>query len=365
MENNLELELILKEINKGLKFGEQFILASQCPEEKVIPTGSLGLDIALGSGGWRMGRFTEIYGPESVGKSFLSLLSIKEAQKMFPDKIAVYYDTEHSFNAQMAENLGLDLNRVLVNKQNSAKFIFGSMIKMLESGKVSIVVVDSIASILTDTEEDKQENVEKTPIGSLARVLSQAMKKVTPVLAKSDTVVLLLNQIREGGVVYGPKEMETPGGRALRHGVDVRVQLNFAVASDKKKKSDDDEKISFTPRSSTRAVYYDESGKVIGARIHAVVRKNKRGPMFNWAVYDAYWQKGICREAEIIDLATMYGIIAVTNGWYSYNGQRFAHGREQAIKKLTDDKELSTELERLILESAGIKRKVGEVDGEN
>lgn len=344
----IEIEELIKEINTGLSIGEKFIKATEQPRDKVIPTGSFSLDIALGTGGWRMGHFSEIYGPEGTGKSFLSLLTIKEAQKIFPDKYIIYYDAEHSFNLQMAQNLGINLDKVLINKMNNAKKIFSSMLKFLESGEVSLIVVDSVASIVTESEEDEQANVEKVMVGSLARVMSQVVKKVSPVLSGCDTVVLLLNQIRESINPYGGG-MDSPGGNALKHMTVARVQLNFASALDTI-----EDKITLSPRSGNKALILDDYGRAIGARIHAVVKKSKGGPRNSSAFYDAYWLYGICHEGEVIDLAVLYNIVDLVNKWYSYNGQKFAHGRKQAIKKLVEDKELCIELKKKILEKVGI-----------
>jgi recombination protein RecA len=354
-EKNTELDVLLKEVNRILEQDEQFFLASKQPEGttvRVIPTGSFSLDIALGIGGWPVGCFNELYGQESVGKSFLALMSIKEAQKLFPDKFALYIDAEQSLNPQLAQQLGVNLDRLLISRTNSARKAFGSLTKWLESGAVSFVVVDSIASLITENEEDEQENVEKAQVGSLARVMNQVARKLTALVARSGATVLLLNQIREKiNMGYGSSDVTTPGGHALLHSVSTRVFLNFASST-----NTINDKPVFVPRQS-KPFYYNAQGKVIGARIHAVVKKNKKGPSLGQAFYDAYWQKGIDRAGEIIDLGVFYELLGLHNGWYSYKGQKFAHGRENAIKKLQDDPEFAAELESQIKEIAGIINK--------
>lgn len=360
---------VLEEINKKLEDSDKLYFASQRNQKEsvgVVPTGSFSLDIALGIGGWPRGCISELYGPESVGKSFLALMSIKEAQRFYPDKYALYIDCEQSMEDEATvsrlERLGIDLDRLILSHDNDAENVLGIIQRLLETGSISLVVVDSIASMITLLEEEG--DFSDNQIGSLARLMGKAARKLLPLARKSGAAIIFVNQIRENIRPYSGGGVITPGGHTLAHLVSTKVFLNFASSTTDILKPE--AKISLNARN-TKPFYYDrDTGKVIGARIHATVTKNKKGPAFGQAFYDAYWDSGICREGEILDLAVFYHVVNLKGGgYYYYNGQVLEHGREKAISVLKDNQELADKMATEVLEKIKTKRAIGavEVDG--
>ncbi len=354
---------VLEEINKKLEDSDRLYFASQRGQREavgVIPTGSFSLDVALGIGGWPKGCISELYGPESVGKSFLALMSIKEAQRLYQDKYTLYIDCEQSMEDETTvsrlEKLGIDLDRLILSHDNDAEKVLNVIQRLLETGTISLVVVDSIASMVTMLEEEG--DFSDNQIGSLARLMGKAARKLLPLARKSGAVIIFINQIRENIKPYSGGGVITPGGHTLAHLVSTKVFLNFASSTTDILKPE--AKISLNARN-TKPFYYDkDTGKVVGARIHATVTKNKKGPAFGQAFYDAYWGTGICREGEILDLAVFYHVVDLKGGgYYYYNGQMLEHGRERAISVLMNNQELASKIANEVLERATTKKIVG------
>ena len=282
---------------------------------EVIPTGSIGLNVALGVGGYPRGRIIEIYGPESSGKTTLAIHAIAEAQKR--GGIAMI-DAEHAFDRFYAQQLGVDIDNLLISQPDNGEQALEIVEQLIRSSAVDIVVVDSVAA-LTPKSEIEGEMGDRN-MGLQARLMSQAMRKLTGTIARTNTTCIFINQLREKiGQMFGPTETTT-GGNALKFYASVRIDIR-----------------SRNP--------IKDGEDVLGKRAYIKVVKNKVAPPFRRAEFDIMFGEGISRSGEILDLGEQYGIISKSGSWFSYNGNKLAQGREAAKKVIQDNPELADELE--------------------
>ena len=307
---------IEKDFGKGsiMKMGEEHV-----EEVEVIPTGSIGLNVALGVGGYPRGRIIEIYGPESSGKTTLTIHAIAEAQKM--GGIAAFIDAEHAFDRFYAEKLGVDVNNLLISQPDNGEQALEIADQLISSSAIDIIVIDSVAALTpkAEIEGDMGEN----KVGLQARLMSQALRKLTASVSKTRTCCIFINQLREKiGVMFGNPETTT-GGNALKFYASVRLDIRGGQSI----KNGED---------------------VIGRQTKVKVVKNKVAPPFRKAEFDIMFGEGISRAGEIIDLGTELGIIKKSGSWFSYNDTKLAQGRDAAKQAILDNPELAEELEQLI-----------------
>lgn len=295
----------------------------QAVEVDVIPTGSLGLDIALGCYGYPKGRIIEIYGPESSGKTTLAIHAIAECQKK--GGIAAIIDAEHAFDRFYAEHLGVNVNDLLISQPDNGEQALEITENLIRSGAVDIVVVDSVAALVPRSEIEGEMGDSK--MGLQARLMSQAMRKLTAAIGRTGCCCIFINQLREKiGVMFGNPETTT-GGNALKFYASVRLDIRKSGAAMK-----------------------DKDGNVIGNQVKVKVVKNKLSPPFRVAAFDIVFGQGISKVGEIIDLGADLDIIQKSGAWYSYEGAKIAQGRDAAKQFLQDNPEMATEIEGKIKE---------------
>lgn len=322
------MERIEKDFGKGsiMKLGDEVIA-----DVEVVPTGSIGLNFALGVGGFPRGRIIEIYGPESSGKTTLALHAIAEAQKA--GGIAAMIDAEHAFDRFYAEKLGVDVNNLLISQPDNGEQALEIAEQLIRSAAVDILVVDSVAA-LTPKNEIEGDMGERS-VGLQARLMSQAMRKLTGAISRTNTTCIFINQLREKiGVMFGPSETTT-GGNALKFYASVRIDI----------------------RSSSTI---KDGEEVLGRRTKVKVVKNKVAPPFRRAEFDIMFGEGISKSGEIIDLGVENGVIQKSGSWFSYDGAKLAQGRDAAKRVIQDNPELAEELEAKIMEAlrekSGVKK---------
>lgn len=288
----------------------------------VIPTGSLALDVALGVGGYPRGRIIEIYGPESSGKTTLAIHAIAEAQRM--GGLAAIIDAEHAFDPTYAERLGVDIERLWISQPDNGEQALEIAEQLIRSSAVDVVVVDSVAA-LTPKQEIEGEMGDKN-IGLQARLMSQALRKMTSAVSKSNAVCIFINQLREKiGVTYGNPETTT-GGNALKFYASVRLDIR-------------------------RKTQLKNGDEVYGNETRVKVVKNKVSPPFKTAEFEIIFGEGISSESEIINLGTDFGILQKSGSWYSYDGTKLGQGKDAVRRILQDNPELSSELREKIGEA--------------
>ena len=310
---------IEKNFGKGaiIKLG-----SNQTMQVDAIPTGSMGLDLALGIGGVPKGRIVELYGPESSGKTTVALHIIAEAQKKGGE--VAFVDVEHALDPQYAAALGVDVDNLLVSQPDSGEQALEIMEALVRSGAVDVVVLDSVAALTTKAEIDG--NMGDSNVGQLARLMSQAMRKLTPLLSKTNCVAIFINQIREKiGVMYGNPET-TPGGRALKFYASVIIDVRKGEA-------------------------IKNGTELIGSRTKIKIKKNKVAPPFKECEFDIIFGKGISRTGEVLDLAVELDVIKKSGAWFSYDGQKLGQGRDNAKKALEENPELMKVVEEKINEN--------------
>jgi recombination protein RecA len=292
----------------------------------VIPTGSLGLDIALGVGGYPRGRIIEIFGLEGCGKTTLALHAIAEVQK--EGGTALFIDAEHALDPNYAEKLGVNINELYISQPDTGEQALEIAESLVRSGGIDIVVVDSVAALVPKAEIEGE--MGDTHIGLQARLMSQAMRKLAGVLAKSGTCAIFVNQVRHKiGVLFGSPET-TPGGLALKFHASVRLDIR---------------------KLSTIKVGEEN----IGSRVKVKVVKNKLAPPFKETEFDILFGKGISKEGEIIDMGLDLGIIERAGTWYSYKGKQIGQGRDNARKFLEENKDIAKEIEIEIKKKMGLE----------
>lgn len=285
-----------------------------------IPTGSMTLDMALGIGGMPRGRIVEVYGPESSGKTTVALSVVAQAQKMGGE--AAFIDVEHALDPTYAQALGVDIDNLLVSQPDSGEQALEIAEALIRSGSIDVIVLDSIAAMTTRAEIDGE--MGDLHVGQLARLMSQAMRKLTAAISKSNCVAIFINQIREKiGVMYGNPET-TPGGRALKFYSSVRIEVR-------------------------RGEVIKDGSQVIGASTRCKVVKNKVAPPFKEAEFDMIYGQGISRTGEVLDIAVDLEIIKKGGSWFSYEDQKLGQGRDNVKEILANNPELMKEIEEKIL----------------
>ncbi len=290
---------------------------------EAIPTGSMTLDLALGIGGIPRGRIIEIYGPESSGKTTVALHCIAETQKLGGE--VAFIDVEHALDPVYAEKLGVDIENLLVSQPDSGEQALEIAEALARSGAIDCIVIDSVAAMVTKAEIDGV--MGDTHVGQLARLMSQAMRKLTSVISRSNCAAIFINQVREKiGMIYGNPET-TPGGRALKFYSTVRIEVR-------------------------RGEQLKNGSEVVGNRTKCKVVKNKVAPPFKECEFDIMYGQGISRTGEVLDIATDLGVVKKGGAWYSYNEMKLGQGRDNAKEFLKNNPEIMKEIEELIKQKA-------------
>ena len=315
------LDAALGQIEKQYGKGAVMKLGDSAANMNVetIPTGSLSLDIALGLGGVPKGRIIEVYGPESSGKTTVALHMVAEVQKR--GGIAGFIDAEHALDPAYAKNIGVDIENLYISQPDNGEQALEITETMVRSGAVDIIIVDSVAALVPKAEIDG--DMGDSHVGLQARLMSQALRKLTPVISKSNCIVIFINQLREKvGVMFGNPETTT-GGRALKFYASVRMDVR-------------------------RIETLKQGGEMVGNRTRIKVVKNKIAPPFKEAEFDIMFGKGISKEGDILDLATSINAVNKSGAWYAYNGDKIGQGRENAKTYLREHPEIMEELEKKV-----------------
>lgn len=317
------LQATIDKIEKDFGKGTIMTLGEQMDwDVQVIPSGSIALDHALGIGGYPRGRIIEIYGPESSGKTTLAIHAIAQAQKA--GGIAAMIDAEHAFDRTYAKALGVDLENLLISQPDNGEQALEIADNLIRSGAIDIVVIDSVAALTPKAEIEGEMGDNK--VGLQARLMSQALRKLTANIAKTNTCCIFINQLREKiGVMFGNPETTT-GGNALKFYASVRLDVR-------------------------RTNQLKDGDEATGNRTRVKVVKNKMAPPFKKAEFDIVYGEGISHTGEIVDLGVEYGIIAKSGSWFSYGDQKLAQGREATKQLIADNIELSDEIEAKIREA--------------
>ena len=321
------LDAAISQIEKQYGRGSIMRLGDNTQNMKVetVPTGSLSLDIALGQGGLPKGRVIEIYGPESSGKTTLALHCLAEVQKR--GGIAGFIDAEHALDPVYAKAIGVDIDDLYISQPDSGEQALEICETMVRSGAVDIVVVDSVAALVPKAEIDGE--MGDSHVGLQARLMSQALRKLTGVISKTNCVVIFINQLREKvGVMFGNPETTT-GGRALKFYSSVRLDVR-------------------------RVESIKQGGEVIGNHTRVKVVKNKIAPPFKQAEFDIMFGTGISKEGDILDIATNLDIVNKSGAWYAYNGEKIGQGRENAKEYLHQNPAVCQEIENLVRQHYGL-----------
>jgi recombination protein RecA len=334
-ERKKALEIAMAQIEKNFGKGAVMKLGEVAHVNvDSIPSGALSLDIALGIGGFPRGRIIEIYGPESSGKTTVALHAIAEAQKQ--GGIAAFIDAEHALDPVYARNLGVDIDNLIVAQPDTGEQALEIAEQLIRSGAVDIITIDSVAALVPKAEIDGE--MGDAHVGLQARLMSQALRKITGVLNKSKTVAIFINQLREKvGVMFGNPET-TPGGRALKFYASVRLEVRKQEA-------------------------IKVNGEVTGSRTKVKVVKNKVAPPFREAVFDIMYGTGISNSGCILDIAAELDIISKSGAWFAYNGQKIGQGRENAKKFLEENPEIMAEVEKKVRDNfnTAFEKSMGEI----
>ena len=292
---------------------------------ETVPTGSLSLDIALGLGGVPKGRVIEVYGPESSGKTTVTLHMIAEVQKR--GGIAGFIDAEHALDPVYAKNIGVDIDELYISQPDSGDQALEIAETMVRSGAMDIIVIDSVAALVP--KQEIEGDMGDSHVGLQARLMSQALRKLTPVISKSNCVVVFINQLREKvGVMFGNPETTT-GGRALKFYASVRMDVR-------------------------RIETLKQNGEMVGNRTRIKIVKNKIAPPFKEAEFDIMFGKGISKEGDILDLAASIDLVNKSGAWYAYKGDKIGQGRENAKLFLAQNPEIMNEIEAKVREHFGL-----------
>ena len=337
-EKKKALDTAMEQIIKNYGQGAVMFLGGEGNKKldvESVPTGSIGLDYALGIGGLPKGRIIEIYGPESGGKTTVTLHAIAETQKL--GGMAAFIDVEHALDPVYAKSLGVDIDHLIVSQPDTGEQALEIMETLARSGAIDIVVLDSVAAMVTKAEIDGE--IGDSFLGVQERLMSAAMRKLTSVISKSNTVAIFINQVREKiGVMYGNPET-TPGGRALKFYASVRIEV----------------------RKGEKIV---DGGEIIGYTTKCKVVKNKVAPPFKETQFDMIFGEGISRLGEIITMGEELGFIKKSGAWYSYNGERLGQGKEKTKKFLKENDDLRLEIEGKIKENMSKLDMSASEDGE-
>jgi recombination protein RecA len=327
MERDKALDLAVAQIEK--QFGKGSIMrlgeATARMQVDVIPTGSLALDVALGVGGLPRGRVVEIFGQESSGKTTVALHVIAEAQKR--GGIAAFIDAEHALDPVYARRVGVDVDQLLISQPDTGEQALEIAEALVRSGAVDVIVVDSVAALVPRAEIEGE--MGDAHVGLQARLMSQALRKLTGAISKSHTICIFINQVREKvGVMFGNPET-TPGGRALKFYASVRLEVRRAEA-------------------------LKQGNEVIGSRTRVKVVKNKVAPPFKQAEFDILYGEGISREGSLLDLAADLNLVQKSGAWYAYGDLRLGQGRDNARDYLKQNPELASEIEQKIRQAMSL-----------
>lgn len=317
------LEAAIAKLEKDFGKGAVMKLGDPAAQVKVetVPTGSLSLDIALGMGGVPKGRVIEIYGPESSGKTTVALHMISEVQKR--GGIAGFIDAEHALDPVYARNIGVDIDELYISQPDSGDQALEIAETMVRSGAMDIIVIDSVAALVP--RQEIEGDMGDSHVGLQARLMSQALRKLTPVISKSNCIVIFINQLREKvGVMFGNPETTT-GGRALKFYASIRMDVR-------------------------RIETLKQGGEMIGNRTRIKIVKNKIAPPFKEAEFDIMFGKGISKEGDILDLAVNLNLVSKSGAWFAYNGEKIGQGRENAKIYLSSHPEVMKELDQKIRE---------------
>ena len=321
------LQLTLDKIEKNYGKGSIMRLGDEIRQDiEVIPTGSIGLDVALGIGGFPRGRVVEIYGPESSGKTTLAIHAIAEAQKL--GGVAAFIDAEHAFDRFYAEKLGVDTDNLLVSQPDNGEQALEITDSLIRSGAIDIIVIDSVAALTPKSEIEGEMGDSK--MGLHARLMSQALRKLTGTINKTGTTCIFINQLREKiGVMFGNPETTT-GGNALKFYASVRIDIR-------------------------RSTQIKDVDSVKGNRVKIKVVKNKVAPPFRTAELDVIYGEGFSKAGELVDLGVEYNIVKKSGSWFSYGETKLGQGREAVKQLMKDNPELAEEVEMKIKEAIKVK----------
>ena len=323
------LDQVLSDIEK--QFGKGAVMKlgdNEHMDIETIPSGSLSLDLALGIGGYPKGRIVEIYGPESSGKTTFALHAIAEAQKA--GGRAAFIDAEHALDPQYAAKIGVNINDLLLSQPDNGEQALEICEALVRSGAISVIVIDSVAALVPQAEIEGE--MGDTHVGLQARLMSQALRKLSGIINKTNTIAIFINQLREKvGVMFGNPET-TPGGRALKFYSSVRLEIR-------------------------RSEQIKDGTDVIGNKTSIKVVKNKMAPPFKSCVVDIMYGEGVSKEGELIDLASEAKIIEKTGAWYSYNGEKLGQGKENVKALLKSKPDMTNEIEQLVRDHFDISSK--------
>ena len=316
--NDKTLDQVLLDIEKQFGKGAVMKLGEEAHRTiDVIPSGSLSLDIALGIGGYPKGRIIEIYGPESSGKTTFALHAIAEAQKK--GGRAAFIDAEHSLDPKYAEALGVNTNELLLSQPDNGEQALEICEALVRSGAISIVVIDSVAALVPQAEIEGE--MGDSHVGLQARLMSQALRKLSGIINKTNTICIFINQLREKvGVMFGNPET-TPGGRALKFYSSIRLEIR-------------------------RSEQIKTASEIVGNKTNVKVVKNKMAPPFKTCSVDIMYGEGVSTEGELVDLASEAGIVEKSGAWYSYNGDKIGQGKENVKELLRNNQALKEEIEK-------------------
>jgi recombination protein RecA len=336
VERDKALEMALGQIEKQFGKGSIMRLGENAHMNiEVVPTGALALDVALGVGGLPRGRIVEIYGPESSGKSTLATHVVAEAQRN--GGTCAYIDAEHAMDPVYARAIGVNIDELLISQPDTGEQGLEIADMLIRSGSLDVIVIDSVAALVPRAEIEGE--MGDTHVGLQARLMSQALRKLTGNLNRSQTIAIFINQLREKiGVMFGSPET-TPGGRALKFYASVRLDIR-------------------------RIESLKDGAEVVGNRTRVKVVKNKCAPPFKQAEFDIMYGKGISREGSVIDLGVDLGIVKKSGAWYTYEGEQLGQGREKAKEFLADSPELMVEITDKVMRMAGIGGEVADVQSE-
>ena len=324
--NDKTLDQVLLDIEKQFGKGAVMKLGEESHRTiDVIPSGSLSLDIALGIGGYPKGRIIEIYGPESSGKTTFALHAIAEAQKK--GGRAAFIDAEHSLDPKYAEALGVNTNELLLSQPDNGEQALEICEALVRSGAISIVVIDSVAALVPQAEIEGE--MGDSHVGLQARLMSQALRKLSGIINKTNTICIFINQLREKvGVMFGNPET-TPGGRALKFYSSIRLEIR-------------------------RSEQIKTASEIVGNKTNVKVVKNKMAPPFKTCSVDIMYGEGVSTEGELVDLASEAGIVEKSGAWYSYNGDKIGQGKENVKELLRNNQALKEEIEKKVRNHYGI-----------
>ncbi|HYT39595.1 MAG TPA: recombinase RecA [Acidimicrobiia bacterium] len=337
VERDKALEMALGQIEKQFGKGSIMRLGENTHMQiGVVPTGALALDVALGVGGLPRGRIVEIYGPESSGKSTLATHVVAEAQRN--GGTCAYIDAEHAMDPVYAQAIGVNIDELLISQPDTGEQGLEIADMLIRSGSLDVIVIDSVAALVPRAEIEGE--MGDTHVGLQARLMSQALRKLTGNLSRSQTIAIFINQLREKiGVMFGSPET-TPGGRALKFYASVRLDIR-------------------------RIESLKDGAEVIGNRTRVKVVKNKCAPPFKQAEFDIMYGKGISREGSVIDLGVDLGIVKKSGAWFTYEGEQLGQGREKAKEFLVDNPELMVEITDKVMRKAGIGQDIVDAEAES